>query len=175
MTTASTAAAATTRSQAAGDDTVAAHGIHGGRGKDVLAGGDGNDRIRGGRGTDKVDAGAGDDKVNVRDHAADTVDCGAGDDRVIADKADTLTGCEVQKVRGGGHGTKPKRPGHGTDHGEGSHAPVAAAHGARRLRGRRAAFPLASFTPPPVDADPRRPHDPRSLRPKVSFPLQKGG
>ena len=47
-----------------------------------------------------MDAGAGDDGVNVRDHEADTVDCGAGDDRVIADKADTLTGCELQRVRG---------------------------------------------------------------------------
>ena len=58
----------------------------------------------------------------MRDHAADTVDCGAGDDRVIADKADTLTGCEDEKVRGGHpkphpkpkptkpHDPKPKHP-----------------------------------------------------------------
>ena len=113
MTTASTAAAARTCS----------------------AGGDGNDRIHGGRGADTVDAGAGDDKVNVRDHAADTVDCGAGTDRVIADKADTLTGCEDEKVRRGGHPKPPKRTRRRV-----TGARSGAVQRARRPGGRRAAF-----------------------------------
>ena len=75
-----------------------------------MTGGDGNDRIRAGHGKDKVDAGAGDDVVNVRDREADTVDCGAGNDRVIADKSDTLTGCEVQRIRRGPRAKAHQKP-----------------------------------------------------------------
>ena len=54
--------------------------------------------------------------VFARDHQADTIDCGAGVDRVLADKEDTLTGCENAKVRGGKGKAKAPAKAHSHPH-----------------------------------------------------------
>ena len=66
----------------------------GGPGNDVLMGGNGADRLVGGPGVDSISGGAGNDYIDARDGEADTVDCGLGRDTVVADKVDTLSGCE---------------------------------------------------------------------------------
>jgi Ca2+-binding RTX toxin-like protein len=84
-----------------GDDRA-----RGGRGHDHVSGGDGSDSVKGGRGKDvivgggAVDAlagGKGRDRVKARDGVADTVRCGPGRDIAIADRADTLKGCETAR------------------------------------------------------------------------------
>jgi hypothetical protein len=86
-----------------GDDRV-----RGGRGSDRSRGGAGSDSVKGGRGSDLVTGGgdlddlgggAGDDRIKAADGFAETVRCGPGDDRVVADKTDTLKGCETKKRR----------------------------------------------------------------------------
>jgi|tagenome__1003787_1003787.scaffolds.fasta_scaffold20945187_1 Ca2+-binding RTX toxin-like protein len=72
-----------------GDDTV-----RGGPAADVVNAGPGNDTVNPGGGSDLVRGGDGDDMISVRDGVADSVDCGSGNDTVIADRSDSLTGCE---------------------------------------------------------------------------------
>lgn len=52
------------------------------------------DVITPGAGADTVSAGAGDDTIHARDGVADHIDCGTGTDTVVADRVDTLIGCE---------------------------------------------------------------------------------
>lgn len=68
--------------------------ILGGRGNDTIHGGAGNDRIVGGRGRDILWGGAGNDTIVSRDRSRDIVYCGPGRDVVIADRLDTVRGCE---------------------------------------------------------------------------------
>lgn len=67
----------------------------GGRGRDILRGNGGRDTIAGGPGNDILFGGPGADMVRTRDGVADVVECGRGRDRVIADRKDSLRGCEV--------------------------------------------------------------------------------
>lgn len=77
--------------------------VLGGRFADRLNGGAGNDRVAGGEGRDRLIGGSGNDSIvsdeqsdeGLRDRRArDKVACGRGRDRVIADRLDTLGGCE---------------------------------------------------------------------------------
>lgn len=68
--------------------------LSGGRGADRLTGKRGNDRLDGGPGRDQINAGAGNDHIDARDGERDVVRCGSGRDTVIADRADSLSGCE---------------------------------------------------------------------------------
>jgi Ca2+-binding RTX toxin-like protein len=73
--------------------------LYGGDGADRIMGTGGSDVIRGGRGSDLLSGGPGRDVINARDSwlhpSRDTVRCGAGRDRVIADRRDSLRGCEM--------------------------------------------------------------------------------
>ena len=77
--------------------------VRGGRGADRVKGGAGSDSVKGGRGSDIVVGGGdlddlgggnGDDRIRAADGFAEQVRCGPGTDRVIADREDTLKGCE---------------------------------------------------------------------------------
>lgn len=68
--------------------------INGNRGLDGLSGGAGDDRLVGGPGRDLVWGCAGNDTILTRDGGRDVIYCGAGIDTVIADRFDTLRGCE---------------------------------------------------------------------------------
>jgi lysophospholipase L1-like esterase len=63
---------------------------------DKLYGKSGNDRLYGYAGNDLLVGGAGDDLL-VGGPGADTLNCGPGRDTAIADKSDTIKGCEVVK------------------------------------------------------------------------------
>ncbi len=96
----------------AGNDRLA-----GSKGRDLLAGGGGNDVLRGSKGdrlfgetgndrlivgkdVRKVDAGPGKDVIDIANGEKDEVNCGLGKDRVLADRGDTLEGCErVKRTR----------------------------------------------------------------------------
>jgi Ca2+-binding RTX toxin-like protein len=108
-----------------GADTVegqrGADDIDGGDGDDRLAGGFGADRILGGAGADTIDGGQerssiqggpGDDRVSSSNGVRDSVDCGAGNDRVLADRGDSLRGCEsVRRATSPYPRAKPRRGG----------------------------------------------------------------
>ena len=98
---------------AAGNDILS-----GGAGADALAGGPGDDRLSGGAGADRlsdvagsvrgrrpackrnrVAAGAGRDRVDTANGRRDIVHCGAGRDVAVADREDTLAGCERKRFR----------------------------------------------------------------------------
>ena len=64
-------------------------------GNDVLRGLGGNDYLNGGTGKDQLDGGAGNDTIWAKDGVRDRVVCGAGRDTVTADRADSLSGCEI--------------------------------------------------------------------------------
>jgi Ca2+-binding RTX toxin-like protein len=67
----------------------------GGAGNDTLAGGAGNDQLIGGTGKDVLIGGAGRDALNSVDgKAGDTISGGDGYDVCVADRGDTVTGCE---------------------------------------------------------------------------------
>lgn len=68
--------------------------LEGGPGADVLSGGSGRDTLLGGPGGGRLLGGGGDDRIDAANGVRDTVDCGPGLDRVLADRADTLRGCE---------------------------------------------------------------------------------
>lgn len=104
-------AGADTLEGAAGRDTVT-----GGSGADVLSGGPGVDVLSGGPGADRlsdvaqsyepgfaaatrVAAGPGPDRVDTANGTRDSVHCGSGHDRVVADREDTLRGCERKRFR----------------------------------------------------------------------------
>jgi hypothetical protein len=71
-------------------------------GEDCLAGGARNDRIDSGAGEDRVTASRGRDRLNTADGDVDHVRCGRGADVVVADRIDSLRGCERVK--------RPHRP-----------------------------------------------------------------
>ena len=92
--------------------------LSGGPGADALAGGPGADRLTGGPGADRigdvagsyaeaglagqrnrVTAGGGPDRVDTANGHRDTVHCGAGRDVAVADRQDTLAGCERKLFR----------------------------------------------------------------------------
>jgi Ca2+-binding RTX toxin-like protein len=73
--------------------------LAGGAGKDRLASGAGSDRLAGGAGRDRLVGGGGNDRINSHDGRAETVTCGRGNDRVVADRTDTLIGCERIRIR----------------------------------------------------------------------------
>jgi hypothetical protein len=98
---------------AAGNDILS-----GGAGADALTGGPGADRLSGGAGGDRLSdvagtyaaaalganrnrltAGAGPDRVDTANGHRDTVHCGAGRDVAVADREDTLAGCERKLFR----------------------------------------------------------------------------
>ena len=105
---------------AGGDTLEGADGndiLSGGPGADALAGGPGADRLSGGAGADRlsdvagtyatvgsaskhnrVTAGAGRDRVDTANGHRDKVHCGSGRDLAVADREDTLAGCEQQAV-----------------------------------------------------------------------------
>ena len=68
--------------------------ILGGLGNDTIHGRGGNDQIVGGRGRDILWGGDGNDTIVSRDGSRDIVYCGAGWDVAIADRLDTVRGCE---------------------------------------------------------------------------------
>jgi hypothetical protein len=98
---------------AAGNDILT-----GGAGADALAGGPGADRLSGGAGADHLSetaasyaavdlaakrnrlvAGAGPDRVDTANGRRDVVHCGAGRDVAVADRDDTLAGCERKRFK----------------------------------------------------------------------------
>ena len=87
----------------AGADTIHGNGgndrISGGAGADKLYGDAGSDTINPGAGRDSAYGGAGSDTIQARDGERDVIDCGAGRDTVVADKTDTVKGCETVKKR----------------------------------------------------------------------------
>lgn len=73
--------------------------LRGGFGDDTLISGAGNDSLSGGAGTNRYSAGPGNDRVRAANGIPEVVNCGSGRDRVVADRRDTLSGCElVQRV-----------------------------------------------------------------------------
>lgn len=68
--------------------------ILGGLGNDTIHGRGGSDYIVGGRGRDILWGGDGNDTIVSRDGSRDIVYCGAGWDVAIADRLDTVRGCE---------------------------------------------------------------------------------
>jgi hypothetical protein len=106
---------------AGGDTLEGADGndiLSGGAGADALAGGPGADRLSGGPGADRlsdvadtyetvdlaakrnrVAAGAGRDRVDTANGRRDMVHCGSGRDLAVADREDTLAGCERKRFR----------------------------------------------------------------------------
>jgi hypothetical protein len=84
-----------------GADTIHGRGgndrISGGAGADKLYGDGGNDTINAGAGPDSVFGGSGNDTIQGRDGERDVIDCGSGRDTVVADKTDTVKGCETVK------------------------------------------------------------------------------
>jgi len=106
---------------AGGDTLEGADGndiLSGGAGADALAGGPGADRLSGGAGADRlsdvagtyatvgaaskrnrVAAGAGRDRVDTANGRRDMVHCGSGRDLAVADREDTLAGCEDKRFR----------------------------------------------------------------------------
>jgi hypothetical protein len=104
----------------AGSDTLeGADGndiVSGGAGADSLSGGAGADRLSGGAGGDRLSdvaggyaaatlapkrnrlgAGAGRDRVDTANGRRDVVHCGSGRDVAVADREDTLAGCERKR------------------------------------------------------------------------------
>ena len=83
----------------AGDDKLGGRGgddqLSGGPGADRLFGGPGRDLLFGGPGRDLFDAGPGADQLRAADRRAEQLRCGAGVDRLRADRADSLSQCEV--------------------------------------------------------------------------------
>jgi hypothetical protein len=78
--------------------TVRADTLRGTNGRDTLVGRGGDDRLSGGAGDDCLYGGSGDDVIDGG-RGADRINCGAGDDTVVADRADTLIGCEHVRRR----------------------------------------------------------------------------
>ncbi|MFN8161917.1 MAG: metallophosphoesterase [Solirubrobacterales bacterium] len=75
--------------------------MNGGAGADRIRGGAGADRISGGAGADRIRAGSGDDVVDAADGERDRVACGPGrHDRALADRRDSLSGCERVRTAG---------------------------------------------------------------------------
>jgi Ca2+-binding RTX toxin-like protein len=68
--------------------------LSGGAGNDSLAGGSGRDLLIGGAGLDSLRGGPGNDTIRARDGKRDTIDCGSGKDTVVADRIDSVRGCE---------------------------------------------------------------------------------
>ena len=92
--------------------------LSGGPGADALAGGPGADRLSGGAGADRLSdvagqlrrsrpggeaqrprGGGGRDRVDTANGHRDMVHCGAGRDVAVADREDTLAGCERKLFR----------------------------------------------------------------------------
>ena len=92
--------------------------LSGGPGADALAGGPGTDRLTGGAGADRLidvagsyaeaglaakrndlAGGGGRDRVDTANGHRDIVHCGAGRDVAVADRKDTLAGCERKLFR----------------------------------------------------------------------------
>ena len=106
---------------AGGDTLEGATGndiLSGGAGADSLVGGPGADRLSGGAGADRLSdvassyqaaglvakrnrlaAGAGRDQVDTANGHRDVVHCGSGRDVAVADREDTLAGCERKRFR----------------------------------------------------------------------------
>jgi Tol biopolymer transport system component len=72
-----------------GDDRIDA-----GAGNDYVDAGSGRDTVLAGRGRDTVRGAGGSDVIVVRDGERDVVDCGTETDTVIADRKDSVRGCE---------------------------------------------------------------------------------
>jgi hypothetical protein len=85
----------------AGADTIHGNGgndrISAGAGADKVYGDTGNDTITPGSGRDSAYGGSGNDTIQARDRARDVIDCGSGRDTVVADKTDSVRGCETVK------------------------------------------------------------------------------
>ena len=64
----------------------------------TIDGGPGRDIIDGGSGADALYGDTGDDIITARDGRVDRIDCGAGKDRAIADREDSISGCETVEV-----------------------------------------------------------------------------
>ena len=85
-------------------DPVAEHPVSIGPGNDRLTGsalanrlrgGPGPDQIRGRKGEDTLAGEGGDDTLRAVDGEPNTLQCGAGEDRAVADRTDSLAGCEI--------------------------------------------------------------------------------
>ncbi len=68
--------------------------VSGGAGKDRVSGNGGNDIVSGGAGRDRVFGRDGNDRLLSRDGARDLSGCGSGRDTIVADRVDTVRGCE---------------------------------------------------------------------------------